>query len=57
VVAELLAIEVEEAVTVAVLLLGHRGEHPRRSGIALAPRLREVAIGPVVLLLQSDGER
>src|SRR5207248_10729285 len=56
VVAELLAVEVEEAVTVAVLLLPHSGEHARRSGIALAHRLREVAIGAAVLLLESDGE-
>jgi hypothetical protein len=57
VVAELLAVEIEEAVTVAVLLLRHRGEHPRRSGIVLAHRIREVAIGAAVLLLQCDGKR
>src|SRR5438874_13275678 len=57
VVAELLAVEVEEAVTVAVLLLPHSGEHPRRSGIALMHRIREVSIGTAVLLLESDGER
>src|SRR5580704_5575991 len=57
VVAELLAVEVEEAVTVTVLLGRHRGEHSRRSGIALARRIREVAVGTAVLLLESDGER
>jgi hypothetical protein len=30
VVAELLAIQIEEAMAVGVLLLGHGGEHPRR---------------------------
>src|SRR5207248_10923125 len=57
VVAELLAVEVEEAVTVAVLLLRHRGEHPRRSGVALAHRIRAIGIGTAVLLLEIDGER
>jgi hypothetical protein len=58
VLAELLAIEIEEAVAMAVLFLRHRGEHPRRSRVGLAHRLREVAVGAVVLLLlERDRER
>ena len=57
VLAELAAVELEQAVAVAALLLGHGGEHPRRVGIVLAQPVGELVVDAAVLLLERDGKR
>src|SRR5215468_10480129 len=54
VIAEFTAVEVEKTMAVAVLFLGHGGEHPRRSRIVLAHGLGEIAISANVLFFQGN---
>ena len=57
VVAELLAIEIEQAMAVAILLLRHGGKHPSCPGICLTHGFREIIVGAAVLLLECNGKR
>src|SRR5229473_2787975 len=55
--AELLAVEIEQAMTMLVLFIGHSHEHPCRSRVGLAQHLSKIIVGAIVLFLKGHGER
>jgi len=55
--AELLAVEIEQAVTMSVLLIGNPTEHLCRSRVGPAQSLGEIAVGTIVLFLKGYRER
>jgi hypothetical protein len=54
---KLLAVQIEQSVTMPVLLVCHCTEQLCRPRIGIAQGGGEVAVGPIVLFLQGHGER